>query len=105
MRLGVDVGRVTTVAVLVGPEGRTVARAVVDSVPGLGECLRAALAELPGDRTGEVDAVGLTTDLERRASRLRPVAALRIAPPSHPSLGPLAGWPARAPPAGGPRPA
>ncbi|WP_328971772.1 hydantoinase/oxoprolinase family protein [Streptomyces sp. NBC_00239] len=96
MRLGVDVGRVTTVAVLVGPDGRTVARAVVDSVPGLGECLRSVLAALPGDRTGEVDAVGLTTDLERRPSRLRRVAALRIAPPSHPSLGPLAGWPAQA---------
>ncbi|MFJ6348110.1 hydantoinase/oxoprolinase family protein [Streptomyces sp. NPDC092046] len=96
MRLGVDVGRVTTVAVLVGPGGQTVARAVVDSVPGLGECLRAVLAALPGDRIGEVDAVGLTTDLERRPSRLRPVAALRIAPPSHPSLGPLADWPPQA---------
>ncbi|WP_445269500.1 hydantoinase/oxoprolinase family protein [Streptomyces sp. DSM 41634] len=96
MRLGVDVGRVTTVAVLVGPDGQTMARAVVDSVPGLGESLLAVLAELPGAQTGEVDTVGLTTDLERRPARLRPVAALRIAPPSHPSLGPLADWPARA---------
>ncbi|MFD5436307.1 hydantoinase/oxoprolinase family protein [Kitasatospora sp. NPDC127067] len=102
MRLGVDVGRATTVAVLVEPGGSTVARAVVDSVPGLGDCLRAVLAALPEDRTGEVDTVGLTTDLERGLLRLRPVAVLRISPACHPALGPLAGWPERAARAVGP---
>ncbi|MFD8695464.1 hydantoinase/oxoprolinase family protein [Kitasatospora purpeofusca] len=102
MRLGVDVGRATTVAVLVAPGGQTVARAVVGSVPGIGDCLRAVLAALPEGRAGEVDAVALTTDLERGPLRLRPVATLRISPPCHPSLGPLAGWPERAVRAVGP---
>ncbi|GAB7184602.1 hypothetical protein ATKI12_4433 [Kitasatospora sp. Ki12] len=58
---------------------------MVDSVPGLGDCVRAALAALPEDRTGEVGAVGLATDLERGPLRLRPVAVLRISPPCHPA--------------------
>ncbi|KUJ68257.1 hypothetical protein ACZ90_20235 [Streptomyces albus subsp. albus] len=95
-------GRATTVAVLVAPGGQTVARAVVGSVPGLGDCLRAVVAALPDGRATEVDAVSLTTDLDRGPLRLRPVAVLRIAPPCHPALGPLAGWPRRVARAVGP---
>ncbi|MFB6779047.1 hypothetical protein ACFCX0_16870 [Streptomyces sp. NPDC056352] len=91
MRLGVDVGRTTTVAVLVGPDGTTSAHAVVDSSASLDRSLRDVLDAL-GPRMNvpyeRVEVVCLTTDLDRTPYDPSPVAVLRISPPSHPALGP-----------------
>ncbi|MFD0078699.1 hydantoinase/oxoprolinase family protein [Streptomyces sp. NPDC127166] len=95
MRLGIDLGRATCVAVLLDHDGRTVADAVVDSRPGTAESVRGVLAEL-GPVASAAESVALVTDLARRPPRPERVALLRIAPTSHPALAPLADWPARA---------
>ncbi|MEV6355731.1 hydantoinase/oxoprolinase family protein [Streptomyces hydrogenans] len=92
MRIGIDVGRATSTAVLVDAAGRVLAEAVVDSAPRTGLCVRRALAAL-GPLPGPVGAVAVVTDLARRPPRPRPVAVLRIAPGSHAALAPLADWP------------
>lgn len=93
MRLGIDVGRATTVAVAVRPDGEAACRAVVDSVPALGDCLRSVLAAL-GPLPAVPVAVTVVTDLGRRPVDPNPVAVLRIAGASHPALAPSPG-PAR----------
>ncbi|MFD5388191.1 hydantoinase/oxoprolinase family protein, partial [Streptomyces sp. NPDC127074] len=95
MRLAIDMGRATCVAVLVDCDGRTVADAVVDSRPRTAESVRGVLAEL-GPLASAVESVALVTDLARRTPRPERVALLRIAPASHPALAPLADWPAQA---------
>ncbi|MER5179072.1 hydantoinase/oxoprolinase family protein [Streptomyces sp. NPDC002896] len=95
MRLGIDLGRATCVAVLVDGSGRVVADAVVDSAPGTAESLRRVLAEL-GPFPAPVGLAAVVTDLARRPHRPRRVGVLRIAPASHPALSPLADWPDRA---------
>ncbi|HEY9369716.1 hydantoinase/oxoprolinase family protein [Streptomyces sp.] len=95
MRLAIDLGRATCVAVLVDRDGRTVAEAVVDSRPGAAESVRGVLAEL-GPLAPAAESVVLVTDLARRSPRPQRVALLRIAPTSHPALAPLADWPASA---------
>ncbi|MGW2077442.1 hypothetical protein ACWCOW_11020 [Streptomyces sp. NPDC001939] len=93
MRLGIQVGRGTTAAVLTeaGPGGPVVARAVVPSAPTVAACLRRVLARLgaPPDR---VRTVALVTDLARRPAALQRVAAVRISPDFHAALGPFVGW-------------
>jgi hypothetical protein len=93
MRLGIDVGRATTAAVVVGPGGIE-ATALAPSSSGLGASLRAVLRELPPTVLATVASVCVATDLDRTAPRLRPVTAVRIGPPCHPALAPFAGWPA-----------
>ncbi|MGW8886145.1 hydantoinase/oxoprolinase N-terminal domain-containing protein [Streptomyces sp. NPDC055749] len=90
MRLGIDVGRTTTAAVLVGPDGATAARAVVASAPSLDHSLHAVLDALDGSPYRTCRVVCLTTDLGRAPYTPSPVAVLRISPPSHPALGPTA---------------
>ncbi|MFF1400166.1 hypothetical protein ACFVZD_41145 [Streptomyces sp. NPDC058287] len=90
MRLGIDVGRATTVAVVARPDGDVVARATVDSVDGLGACLASVVAAL-GPLPAAPQSVTVVTDLARRPFTPNPVAVLRIAPPSHPALSPAAG--------------
>ncbi|MFE2167138.1 hydantoinase/oxoprolinase family protein [Streptomyces sp. NPDC059447] len=92
MRLAIDLGRATCVAVLVDRDGRTVAEAVVDSRPGAAQSVRDVLAEL-GPLAAAAESVALVTDLARRSPRPQRVALLRIAPTSHPALAPLADWP------------
>ncbi|MGW1003117.1 hydantoinase/oxoprolinase family protein [Streptomyces sp. NPDC002520] len=94
MRLGIDVGRATTAAVLTGPgpADRAVAEAVVASAPTTTVSLRRVLARL-GPLPGRVRAVSVVTDLARRPPTPRRVAVLRISPNSHAALGPLVGWP------------
>ncbi|MFD4373889.1 hydantoinase/oxoprolinase family protein [Streptomyces sp. NPDC058486] len=95
MRIGIDVGRATSTAVLADASGHVLAEAVVDSVPRTGHCVRRALAAL-GPLPAPVGAVAVVTDLDRRLPRPRPVAVLRIAPGSHAALAPLADWPVEA---------
>ncbi|MGW9120731.1 hypothetical protein ACWGRV_29680 [Streptomyces sp. NPDC055663] len=91
VRLGVDVGRTTTVAVLVRPGDAPPVHAVVASSASLDRSLRDVLDALDGlgnapyDRA---DVVCLTTDLDRTPGRPSPVAVLRISPAAHPALGP-----------------
>ncbi|WP_306312245.1 hypothetical protein, partial [Streptomyces hydrogenans] len=68
MRIGIDVGRATSTAVLVDAAGRVLAEAVVDSAPRTGLCVRRALAAL-GPLPGPVGAVAVVTDLARRPPR------------------------------------
>ncbi|MEV0577337.1 hydantoinase/oxoprolinase family protein [Streptomyces sp. NPDC050392] len=90
MRLGIDVGRARTVAVAARADGAPVARAAVDSVPGLAGCLRSVLTAL-GPLSEPPRSVAVVTDLGRRPFDANPVAVLRIAPPSHPALAPARG--------------
>ncbi|MFJ1712818.1 hypothetical protein [Streptomyces sp. NPDC088260] len=91
VRLGVDVGRTTTVAVLVRPGDAPPVHAVVASSASLDRSLRDVLDALDGlgdapyDRA---DVVCLTTDLDRTPASPSPVAVLRISPACHPALGP-----------------
>ncbi|MDJ1131336.1 hydantoinase/oxoprolinase family protein [Streptomyces iconiensis] len=98
MRLGIDIGRATSVAVLVERNGRVTAEAAVPSRAGAGASVTAVLQALgaaaPGCLEGNgVEAVCLTTDFARVPAPLGPVAVLRISPGSHPALAPLTGWP------------
>ncbi|MER5985790.1 hydantoinase/oxoprolinase family protein [Streptomyces sp. NPDC001787] len=95
MRLGIDVGRATTAAVLTDTAGRVVGRALADSAPTTAVSLRRALARL-GPLPGTVRAVAVVCDLARRPLVPRRVAALRISPGCHPALGPFVGWPPEA---------
>ncbi|MFB7756050.1 hydantoinase/oxoprolinase family protein [Streptomyces sp. NPDC056121] len=94
MRLGIDVGRATTAAVLADPghADRVEAEAVVASAPTTAVSLSRVLARL-GPLPGRVRAVAVVTDLARRPPMPRRVAVLRISPNSHAALGPLVGWP------------
>lgn len=94
VRLGVDVGRCTTVAVLVRSDGTIADHAVVATRAAYASSLDAVLVGLPRPLLGSVAAVGVTTaELSARPTGLAGVAALRISPPCHPALAPLAGWP------------
>ncbi|MFJ5044164.1 hydantoinase/oxoprolinase N-terminal domain-containing protein [Streptomyces sp. NPDC088719] len=93
MRLGIDVGRATTVAVATRADGTVAARARVDSAPAFAASVRSVLAAL-GPLPGPAASVAVLTDLRHRPTDTRPVAVLRIAPPSHPALAPATG-PAR----------
>ncbi|MGW1179884.1 hydantoinase/oxoprolinase family protein [Streptomyces drozdowiczii] len=92
MRLGIDVGRATTAAVLTGPAGRIAGRALADSAPTRAVSLRRVLAGL-GRLPAPIGAVAVVCDLGRRPVAWRRVAVLRIAPGAHPALGPFVGWP------------
>ncbi|MFE7156884.1 hydantoinase/oxoprolinase family protein [Streptomyces sp. NPDC057636] len=92
MRLGIDVGRATTVAVLTDAAGQVVGEALADSAPTTAVSLRRALARL-GPLPGTIRAVAVVCDLARRPLVPRRVAALRISPGHHPALGPFVGWP------------
>ncbi|MEU4089811.1 hypothetical protein [Streptomyces aureus] len=76
MRLGIDVGRATTAAVLTDAAGRVLGEALADSAPTAGVSLRRALAGL-GLLPGTVRAVAVVCDLARRPFVPRRVAALR----------------------------
>ncbi|MGW6204391.1 hydantoinase/oxoprolinase family protein [Streptomyces sp. NPDC055089] len=92
MRLGIDVGRATTAAVLTDATGQVVGEALADSAPTTAVSLRRVLAGL-GPLPGTVRAVAVVTDLARRPHVPRRVAVLRLSPDCHPALGPFVGWP------------
>jgi N-methylhydantoinase A/oxoprolinase/acetone carboxylase beta subunit len=87
-RLGVDVGRTRTAAVLLDAAGRPLARAIAAD-------LRGALAALAGHepRLAMLDAGWLATDALERG-RVARVAVLRIGAPLTLAVPPLAMWPA-----------
>lgn len=70
--------------------------AAVRSAAGLGGSLRAVLGALPPQVLAEVDLVALAGDFPARPADLTPAAVLRISPPSHAALTPLADWSAAA---------
>ncbi|MBO1329781.1 hydantoinase/oxoprolinase family protein [Streptomyces sp. VRA16 Mangrove soil] len=94
MRLGIDLGRDTTAAVLVeaGPQSPVVARAAAPSAPTTAVSLRRVLARL-GPLPARPRTVAVVTDLTQGPLALQRVAALRISPESHAALGPFVGWP------------
>ncbi|MFD7733814.1 hydantoinase/oxoprolinase family protein [Kitasatospora phosalacinea] len=94
MRLGIDLGRVTTCAVLVDGGGAVVRGARVGSLPSAGASVGRVLASL--GPLPELTAAALATRHDRGPVVPARVAVLRIARPSHPALAPLADWPAGA---------
>ena len=96
MRLGIDAGRATTVAVLVPSDGGIAAQATVRSAASLGGSLRAVLAALPRQALADVALVALTGDFPAHPADLTPAAVLRISAPAHAALAPVADWPADA---------
>lgn len=100
LRIGIDVGGTNTDAVVLGPEGRVIAKAKRPTTPEVTDGLRAALdavlAQL--DDTTDVTRVMLGTThatnaiLERRG--LGRVAVLRLGAPATTAVPPLSDWPA-----------
>lgn len=101
MRLGIDLGRATTVAVLLRVDGTVAATSAATAgrtpVAGLG----AVLAGLPAESRAAVTDVCAAVDLTSRL-RLARTGVLRIGPRPVAALGPLAGWPRPAAEAVGP---
>ncbi|TMR90808.1 hydantoinase/oxoprolinase N-terminal domain-containing protein [Nonomuraea basaltis] len=108
LRIGIDVGGTNTDAVVLGADGRVIAKAKRPTTPDVTEGLRAALdavleelgageAGTRGDVRGRITRVMLGTThatnaiLERRS--LGRVAVLRLGAPATTSVPPLSGWP------------
>jgi N-methylhydantoinase A/oxoprolinase/acetone carboxylase beta subunit len=100
LRIGIDVGGTNTDAVVLGADGRVIAKAKRPTTPEVTEGLRAALGavlEALGDGAPRVSRVMLGTThatnaiLERR--NLGRVAVLRLGAPATTSVPPLSGWP------------